>query len=226
MIEAVIFDMDGLLIDSEPFWRKAEKEVFGTLDIAVTEEHSSITSRMTTGEVVGYYYNIQPWENKTPAEVEREVIERVGELIDQQGEIMPGVKKVLHHFMNYGCKIGLATNSPKILISTVLKKLAIESYFDVTLSADNVQSGKPSPEIYLQTASILSVNPAKCIVFEDSKSGIIAAIAAGMTVVAVSDKNQYSDKEFDQADLKIRNLLDLSEDHLESLCNSIKQLHY
>lgn len=222
MLEAVIFDMDGLLIDSEPFWKKAEREVFGTLDIQVTDLHSSITSRMTTGEVTAYWYNFKPWEHKTLAEVEREVIERVGELIEHQGEIMPGVKKTLRHFKKYGYKIGLATNSPEMLISTVLKKLAIEHYFDVTLSADHVQSGKPSPDIYLQIALILSVDPAKCLVFEDSESGITAAIAAGMTVVAVPDKNQNNSKAFDQADIKIRSLMDLSKDHLKSLSNSIK----
>ncbi|WP_343556873.1 hexitol phosphatase HxpB [Sphingobacterium sp.] len=222
MVEAVIFDMDGILIDSEPFWRKAEKEVFGNLGIVVTEEHSSITSRMTTAEVAAYWYNFKPWADRTLVEVEREVIERVGELINQHGEIMPGVKKMLHYFKKYGYKVGLATNSPKMLVPIVLKKLSIEDYFDVTLSVDDVRSGKPSPDIYLQTAVSLSVNPARCIVFEDSKSGIAAAIAAGMTVVAVPDGNGYNAKEFDKADLKLRSLLDLSKHHLEKLNNLIK----
>ncbi|WP_158655618.1 hypothetical protein [Sphingobacterium sp. HMA12] len=88
MVEAVIFDMDGLLIDAEPFWRIAEREVFGDLGIQVTDVHSSITSRMTTSEVTAYWYNFKPWEGKALAEIERHVIEKVGELIDKHGEII------------------------------------------------------------------------------------------------------------------------------------------
>ncbi len=217
MIEAVIFDMDGLLIDSEPFWKSAEREVFGSLEIEVTEHHSSVTSRMTTKEVTEYWFDFKPWKDKSLAEVEQQVIDRVGELIGFQGKMMPGVEKTLAYFKKTGCKIGLATNSPHALIACVLKKLDIEQYFDAVLSAESVDKGKPRPDIYLKMSRILSVSPSRCLVFEDSKSGMAAAMAAGMTVVAVPESSQYGHIEFDAADLKISSLVDLHAGHIQQL---------
>ncbi len=222
MIEAVIFDMDGVLIDSESFWKTAEKEVFGSVGIEVTEYHSSLTSSMTTKEVTEYWFSFKPWKNVSLEDIEQKVISRVGELIDLYGQIMPGVEKTLAYFKSSGHKIGLATNSPDILISRILKKLNIECYFDATLSAEFVDKGKPSPDIYLKIAHILSVNPSKCVVFEDSKSGLIAAQAAGMSVVVIPEKSQYHHIEFDAADLKISSLLALHGDKIQHFNNIMK----
>lgn len=226
MIEAIIFDMDGLLIDSEPFWKRAEREVFGSLGIDVTEDHSFITSRMTTKEVTEYWFSFKPWKNISLTDIEQQVINKVGELIDRYGQIMPGVERTLAYFKSSGYKIGLATNSPDILIPRVLKKLNINSYFDVTLSAEFVDKGKPSPDIYLKTAQILLVNPSQCIVFEDSKSGLAAAKAAGMFVAVVPEKAQYDHIEFDLADLKIGSFLDLHEDHIRHFNNMEIKYHF
>lgn len=221
MIEAVIFDMDGLLIDSEPFWKTAEKEVFGSLGIEVNDQHTFLTSRMTTREVTEYWFAVKPWNGKSQAAVEQEVINRVGELIGLYGKSMPGVEGTLQYIKASGLKIGLATNSPHSLIPRVLEKLNIKRYFDAVLSADFVDQGKPSPEIYLKTASVLSVDPSRCIVFEDSSSGVSAAIAAGMTVIAVPAESLYTDSGFDRAHLKIQSLSYFSERHKEILKTGI-----
>lgn len=214
MIEAVIFDMDGLLIDSEPFWRIAEKEVFGNLGIEVTEELAIETSRMTTKEVTEYWYSHKPWEQKSLEEVEQAVIQRVGELIDNKGMMMPGVVELLQYFKQLGYKIGLATNSPNSLILKVLRKLDIEHYFDIAISSDFVDKGKPSPDIYIKIAFELDTIPSNCIVFEDSTSGIHAAIAAGMSVVAVPEKGKFNDAGFETADVKIKRLNDFCNRHI------------
>lgn len=214
MIEAVIFDMDGLLIDSEPFWRTAEKEVFGTLGIDVTDEAANKTSRMTTREVTEYWYSHRPWAKKSLEEVEQAVIQRVGELIENNGVMMPGVAHLLQHFKQSRRKIALATNSPGSLIPKVLRKLNIEQYFDVTISSDLVEKGKPSPDIYIKTAFELDTIPADCIVFEDSTAGVCAAKAAGMSVVAVNGKEHFNDAGFDLADIKIRRLDDFCDHHM------------
>lgn len=216
-MKAVIFDMDGLLIDSEPFWQSAEREVFGSLGIEVTEVHSSVTSRMTTREVTEYWFRFKPWKGISIPDIEMKVIKEVGELIGLHGKIMPGVMETLVYFRQAGYKIGLATNAPAVLIPKVLKKLNIESCFDAVLSAESVTKGKPAPDIYIQMASNLSVDAAQCIVFEDSKSGMAAALAAGMTVVAVPAGNQYDHAEFDAAHLKIGSLIDLTADQVQDL---------
>ncbi|QIH37115.1 hexitol phosphatase HxpB [Sphingobacterium sp. DR205] len=222
MIEAVIFDMDGLLIDSEPFWRIAEKEVFGSVGIQVTASQASLTSRMTTKEVTEYWFNFKPWKDKRLAHIEQQVIKRVGELIDCDGQTLPGVIETLERFKRAGCKIGLATNSPAVLMSQVLSKLEIGHYFDITLSADHVRKGKPSPDIYLKMASSLSVDPSRCIVLEDSTSGIAAARAAGMAVIAVVGQYFYDNIEFDIADVRIGSLLDFYDDQINILNKMLK----
>ncbi len=217
MFEAVFFDMDGLLINSEPFWKAAEKEVFGSLGIEVTDAHTCKTSLMTTKRVTEYWYNHQPWKNRSLKDVEQDVIRIVGEHIDNKGVMMPGVIELLHYFKQSGYKIGLATNSPHCLIPRVLHKLNIAHYFDSILSSDFVEKGKPSPDIYIKGALEFNVVPSKCIVFEDSKSGIRAALSAGMSVVAVPESGNFDDKGFDIADIKIRTLSDFCDKHIRLL---------
>ncbi|RBQ11478.1 hexitol phosphatase HxpB [Pedobacter miscanthi] len=217
MFQAAIFDMDGLLIDSEPFWRTAEKEVFGSLGIEVTEELSIKTSRMTTREVTAHWFSHKPWAQKSLEDVEQTVIQKVGELIGNNGVMMPGSIALLHYFKQSGYKIGLATNSPQCLIPIVLRKLQIEHCFDITVSSDFVDKGKPSPDIYIKAASELSTPPSRCIVFEDSARGIQAALAAGMSVVAVPEKGNFHDSRFNIADIKIRQLSDFCDQHIALL---------
>lgn len=214
--------MDGTLINSEPYWKKAEREVFGAMGIEVTDDQSSITSRMTTKEVTEYWYRFKPWDDIGLEDVQQQVINRVGELIDLHGEQMKGVENVLTYFKNSGYKIGLATNSPDILISKVLKKLNIEQYFDTVISADLVAEGKPSPDIYFMAASCLLTDPVQCLVFEDSKSGVMAALKAGMAVIAIPDPDHYDDVGFTIADFKIRSLVDFNENHIHILNNEIE----
>lgn len=122
-------------------------------------------------------------------EVEQSVIEKVGNLIDDKGKMMPGVIEILEFFKERNFKIGLATNSPKCLIPKVLYKLDISHYFDSVCSSDSEAKGKPSPDVYITVAKKLRVDPRKCIAFEDSHSGIKAAFSAGMRTIAVSHQD-------------------------------------
>lgn len=189
-MKAVIFDMDGVIIDSEPFWKRAEFEIFSSLGVALDEKFTNLTKSMTTVEVTKFWYEKFPWQNKTLEEVEEMVITRVMELIEQVGGEIKGIESFIKKLKSNGFKIGLATNSPYKIIPVVLKKAGISQYFDIIFSAEFVELGKPDPAIYLMTSKELGINPENCIVIEDSYSGMLAAKKAGMKVVAFTNGNQ------------------------------------
>lgn len=204
-IEAVIFDMDGVIIDSEKFWEKAEKKVFSSLGVKLTADLCQQTKSMTTNEVAQFWYNKYPWTRKTLEDVENEVVDYVGFLIEREGEAITGLRDVLEKLKDKGQKIGLATNSPYKLISVVLKKLDITAYFDIVSSAEHQIKGKPDPAIYISTAKKLNKKPENCLVFEDSLSGLSAAKSAGMEAVAILPEKEQQAEKFAIADLQINN---------------------
>lgn len=198
--------MDGVLINSEPLWKIAEKEVFSSLGVKVTDELVHITSALTAQEVCAFWYERYPWQGKTFDQVEDDVVARVIELIGENDTKMPGVKEILDFCKSKGLKIGLASNSSHDLIEVVLEKVGIKHYFDFISSAADVEKGKPDPAVYLYAAEKLGVDPTECLVFEDSIIGVTAAKNAGMFVVAIPVQEDFEKKGFDVADAKIRDL--------------------
>ncbi len=188
-MQAIIFDMDGVIIDSEKFWQQAEEEVFSSLGVTVTEEFSAQTKSMTTGEVARFWYEKYPWQSGELQQAEQMVVTRVIELIEQQDCAIEGVKAFIERHRAKGFKIGLATNSPQRIIPVVLNKLGISHLFDAVSSAESEEKGKPDPAVYTTTAEKLNVMPAHCFAIEDSHSGMLAAKSAGMTVLAFTNGN-------------------------------------
>ncbi len=201
-IEAVIFDMDGVIIDSEEIWKRAENEVFSSVGVKLSDELCKITAAMTTSEVTSFWFEKYPWENKSLAEIEQGVISRVAHLIAEEGKAILGVEELIQSLKYKGYKIGLATNSPSVLIPVVLEKLKLTDYFDVTSSAEHESEGKPSPFVYLTVAAKLNVKPMNCLAIEDSRSGLLAAKKAGMKAVII-DTNSQENKKVEIADYKI-----------------------
>ena len=194
-IKAVIFDMDGVLIDSEPFWQIAEKKVFTSLGVNLNSKLCSQTKSMTTSEVTEFWYNHHQWEGKSLKDVENEVIDCVKFLIEEDGNEIEGIKNLLQFIKFKGLKIGLGTNAPFKLIPVVLKKLDIVDYFDFFTSSEFEKEGKPNPAVYFSVAKNLKINPENCIVFEDSYSGLLSAKTAGMKTVAYRPKKEKIEKE-------------------------------
>jgi len=217
MMQAVIFDMDGTLIDSEPMWKAAERQVFSSFGVKVSNELSANTASMTTREVTEFWYGHYPWVGKSLQEVENEVINHVASLICEKGDPMEGVEKILRFFQKKKLKIGLSTNAPYRLIPVVLEKLGISQYFHSMCSSEYEARGKPHPAVYLTTAKKLGVEPSRCIAFEDSLSGIISASKAGMKVVAVLPSLDFNENKYKIAHMKLSRLSEFTDSHFEKL---------
>jgi len=210
MIKAVIFDMDGLLIDSEPFWRKAEIEAFGEVGIRLTDSDCRETMGYRLNEVVDLWYSRHPWEGSSLKQVEDRILALVSHYILENGKPLPGVLETIEDCQSRGLKIAIASSSPMILINSVVRLLNKEKEFDVLHSAQHEEYGKPHPAVFISTARMLGVSPHECLVLEDSFHGVIAALAAKMEVVAVPDSEMIHDKRFNAATLTISTLEDLS----------------
>lgn len=199
-LEAVIFDMDGLLINSEPFWQIAEIEIFGALGIEMSHETSAETIGMRLDKVVEYRYRQQPWTGQTIEEVTYGIMNRVIELIHERGEAMPGVYELLEFIATQSVEVGLATSSHPELLEAVMKHLDIGHYFAVKCSATHEVNGKPHPAVFLTAAEKLGVNPYKCLVLEDSFRGLLAAKSAEMLCIYVPDPSLRDDPKIVLAD--------------------------
>ncbi len=213
--KAVIYDMDGVLIDSEPLWIQSEIEIFGELGIPLTHKMCTQHMGLRTSEVVELWYDQKPWKGKSKEEVTENILDKVNDLILKNGTAMKGVKSSLDHFKSLGLRLALASSSPKRLIETILKKLELGDIFEVTNSAEGLKYGKPHPEIFLRTAEDLSLKPVDCLVIEDSYNGIIAAKASRMKVIAVPDQFHKNDKRFVIADYILNDLTEVENIKIE-----------
>ena len=209
-MKAAVFDMDGLLIDSEPLWRQAEKSTFREVGIELTDQMCHETLGLRADEVVAHWYGKFPWTGATLEEVEIRLVSSVQRLISAHGQPLKGVCTTLSVLSEAGFKLGLASSSPHVLIETVVGKLDVRDYFAVMCSAVDEDRGKPDPAVYLKAAEKLGVDPTNCIAFEDSVSGVRSAKSAGMSVIAVPAENQYCEREFEMADIKLRSLAEFS----------------
>jgi len=207
-MKAIIFDMDGLLIDSEPLWKIAEIEGFGNvgLDLTATDCEESVGLRID--EVVKLWYKKRPWTGASCKEVTDDIVRVLILEIKKQGKALPGVKETLEKCRTARLKLGLATSSYQNIIDAVLEKLEIGHYFDAIHSAEYEVHGKPHPSVFMTCAEKLEVSPLDCLVFEDSLNGIIAAKAARMKTIAVPEQSHAYNPKLIVADKIIKSLHD------------------
>ena len=216
-IEAVIFDMDGLLIDSEPLWQEAEILVFEQVGINLTRELCQQTQGLRIDEVVEYWYIRHPWTNLTKFEVEKSIVNKVIELIQLKGEPLPGVEQAIALVRSKNVKIALASSSSMRIIQAALQKLGLSETFTEVYSAESEVLGKPHPGVYLTTAKKLNIPPQSCLALEDSLNGVLAAKAARMKCIAIPEAIQQNNPKFAIADCVLQSLEGLT----ESVWNSI-----
>ncbi len=218
-MRAVIFDMDGLLVDSEPLWVRAEIEIFGEVGVVLGEADCALTKGLRTDDVIAYWHTRRPWDKRSPAEVEARLIARVAALVLAEGRALPGVAQALAVAREGGRRLALASSSPRVIIEATLERLGLADAFDVVQSAQTEPLGKPHPGIFLTTAALLDVPPVECIVLEDSLTGVIAAKAARMACIAVPFDHPGHDARFAIADTVIGSLVDVTPELLTTLAS-------
>ena len=205
--DTVIFDMDGVLIDSEPLWKIALEEVFYAAGSTLTKQDFQKTVGLRIDEVVAFWHRHEGWENVSPREMELQIVSKMQELIQANATPLKGVIETLEFLKGQNKKIGLATSSYTVLIDAVLKELGIKEYFDSTHSAEHEQFGKPHPAVYLAVSEQLKSAPNTCLVIEDSLNGIISAKAAKMKVVCIPEKTHFVDPKLILADYHFEDML-------------------
>jgi mannitol-1-/sugar-/sorbitol-6-/2-deoxyglucose-6-phosphatase len=217
MVDTVIFDMDGLLIDSEPLWMQAMQEVFAGLGHSLTPELAGRTTGLRTVEVVAYWHRYFGWNTRSVEAVADDIVDNVIEKILAQATTMPGACTVLEGFKARGVKLGVASSSPRRLIDPALKHFGLTPYFDAVHSAEGEAYGKPHPAVYLACAAKLNALPLSCLAFEDSANGMIAAKAARMKVVVVPEPHHQANPRYILADLQLERLDQFTDKHWDCL---------
>lgn len=216
MIEAIVFDMDGLLVDSEPLWQRARIEAFGAERLRWTEADQK---RVMGSSTLAWARQIQ--EKIGDSHPLEEIIERVlGQMVAlyRQGvPLMPGASEIVN-LLRGRYPLGLASGSPYRLIEVVLQETGWDSAFGHVLSTDDLPRGKPAPDIYLAIAKRMGVPNERIAVFEDSPNGILAALEAGSKVIAVPGHEQPTQPDLVQrASLVLGSLRDFRLEMLDAL---------
>ncbi len=206
MIEAVIFDMDGLLIDSEPFWQEAEISAFAKVGLHLTEHDCIKTMGLRIDEVVDFWYRYQSWNHYSQKDVENAIKTHYLELVRERGEAKTGVMEVIAFLQDRNIPMAIGSSSYMELIECVVEQLEIGPYLKVLCSAEHERYGKPNPAVYLSAAEKLGASRLNCLVFEDSLRGLLAAKAAEMKCVCVPDPSFVGDPRLTIADKVIPTL--------------------
>lgn len=217
-IEAVIFDLDGTLVDSMWMWREIDVEYLSQFDIEVPSDLQQAVEGMSFSETAQYFK--ERFNLPDPVEVIKMEWNKMA--WDKYGNEVPlkkGVIEFLEELRSRGIKTGIATSNSKELVEHVLKSLNITEYFDSVRTSCEAKKGKPAPDIYLLVADDLQVDPKDCLVFEDLALGIMAGKGAGMRVCTVFDPYSEDDRDRKRklADYYIDTYFDIFEDKVEKL---------
>ncbi|MPR35785.1 HAD family hydrolase [Salmonirosea aquatica] len=221
MFQAVIFDMDGLLGDSEPIWQEVAIDIFKTVDVPLTVEICQEATGLGTAEFVKYIHTRYPWRHKSCDQIGEEILALAHERIGAAAHEMPGATELIRFFHSLNIPLAVASASPMNIIESVLERLNLRSYFTLWHSALLEARNKPYPDVYWGAARLLGVDPAACLAFEDSGNGLKSAVAAGMLTVTVPAAYEYNDPKFDIATLKIPSLLHFDQNIFDTLLKKL-----
>ena len=187
-IAAVVFDMDGVLVDTEHLWDEVREELTTEWGGRYTPEAQEAMMGMSSLEWSRYLHETVGLR-EPPATINAEVVRRMLARYEVELPVVPGAVDAVRRLHDEGLRLAVASSSNRELIDAVLRRLELTDRFAVTVSSEEVARGKPAPDVYLETARRLGVEPARCVAIEDSASGIRAASSAGMRVVAYPNRH-------------------------------------
>ncbi len=191
-IKAVLFDLDGTLVDSMWLWEDIDREYLSRFDITLPEDLQDMIQGMSFSETAVYFKErfLIPHSLE---EIKAEWNEMAWKKYAEEVPLKEGVLSFLKELRNRGIAMGIATSNSKELVELVVGKLGVAEYFSSIRTSCEVAKGKPSPDIYQLVAKDLGAEPAECLVFEDIIAGIMAGKSAGMKVCSVYDKKSEGD---------------------------------
>ena len=216
-LKAVIFDMDGVIVDSEPEYQRVEMEMVKKFDVSVTldhlKEYTGIDS-ITMWARIRERFNLPQTSEELCREEERLMREyyKSGEL-----KVIEPTVSLIKAAHKKGCRTGIASASGKENIADVLRRLNIGDYVEAAVSGSEVPRHKPYPDIYLHTAQLLGAKPEECVVIEDSLAGVAAARAAGMRVIRYAAGGSRDD--IGEADYLVSDMAEVTLPLLEKLAS-------
>ena len=219
--QASIFDMDGLLIDSEVLWHEAELEILGDRLGVPLERVGGVrtTKGMFVHEVTEHWYGLYPWPGPSPADVAVSVVDRVIDLVLTKGMLKPGAIHAIDLCASRGWPLAVASSSEYRLIDAALAHFGLRDRFALVHSAEDEDYGKPHPAVYLTAASKLGAPPKRCLVWEDAPAGVVAAKAASMACIAVPESGEGHDPAFGLADLVVGSLEEVDTTSLDAIAH-------
>ncbi len=216
-ISAVIFDMDGVIVDSEAYWWQSRVEFAERRGLTWTMDDQRLAMGRSTIEWARVMQERLHLDSLSLDDIMREVIAGINQRLEARLPVLPGAVEAVHAAASV-YPVALASGSPTSVIDEVMKLTGLDGVFLHVLYGDDMERGKPDPEIYLKTAQILGVEPTACAGIEDSGNGLRALHAAGMRAIAVPSPGfPLSEELLALADVKLNSLTEFSVDLLRRL---------
>lgn len=209
MIKAVIFDMDGTLIDSQPIWYQVSTDFFQKNGFPVTMDDMIKLTGSPVAKLVDYVLQAHGQKDKARVQLVTELMDYAVFEILAAKPLLPNVKDVLAQLKQQGIKIAVASVSPRNMLQGIVDSCGIAEYFDYLASAEELDYNKPHPAVYLHAAQQLDVSVAECFAVEDSVLGMISGKAASMKTVVIPAQAEWDDSRWALADFKLANIAEL-----------------